>query len=176
MGKTIHKVIGQPSLEVLIQDYFEWRSKISEIEKFAQLISNKSLRNTKLVIPAFLLKAQVLEFKLKQAITVIDLELHLYLRKQGSDFKTNVRFYDNFSKMTLGPVIDAIKAYSPMFKKGFSVKLTKILKCRNKLTHNLLDAETSLKNIHAMATTGIDDIDHVVTELDRVMRGIKNQK
>lgn len=152
----------------------EWYKKISFIEH--QINSLEEIRDIPLIsISVFLLKAQYIEFQLKQLITSLD--QHIFFSSTSSLVKAQVRnpkkLEDDGVKM-LGQILKELKKYKGDLLITLVSYLADLNKARIKFTHKLYDPEGTIKQLHKEAENGINLANRTLQEIRNIEMELKN--
>jgi len=123
---------------------------------------------------AFLLKAQLVEFELKQLISSLDLHAHFTNQLWWKRKKARIPVQLDKQKLTLGGLKEEIKKYKFDFLKDLNAHLIKLVELRNEFVHALFNLG-SIKDLIVKSERGlrtakkvIEDIRKIDTYLERI--------
>lgn len=168
----------------------EWWVKISFLKN--QISKLEQLKNPVFVVAAFLLKCQIIEFELKQIISLLD--LHLYFQTESKHFKKRVRTPKDLDdlKLTLGNLVNVFNQFIRPSDPIVSIKLKddkkdsqkdilnelkdildKVVVKRNEFTHRLFSPGKDIQILIKEAESGIDDTNKALELFKELEKEIK---
>lgn len=179
--KTSKKDAASPKKESATTEYMRnytmysnWHKKIGFLEKEINTLG-KLDKYPIFVISAFLLKCQVIEFRLKQIILPLDLEIATSLRFMNSELKRRIRAPKDFEGDTLGKVVSVFCEFDGIVDEQVRSDTINLNNKRNQFTHHLFSPETDVNQIIKDARDSLVLADRVIFELQELNTKL-NQK
>lgn len=147
----------------------DWWGKVAFLKKQIEYLDK--LKNApSLAFASFLLKAQLIEFELKQLFSGLD--LHLAFNNHSKILKRKIKRPIDVNKWTLGKLKDEIKKYKGEFLNDLVVDLENFHSVRNKLIHHLFDPG-NIEDLVKEAKRGLISANKTIKELERVNEFLK---
>lgn len=147
--------------------YSNWHKKVGYLKKETESLG-KLGEHPILVISAFLLKCQVIEFELKQLISSLDLEIAINLRFMNSELKRKIRTPNNFEDYTLGKIVSTFCEFDGIVDEQLRRDVTNLNKKRNKFTHHLFSPETDVNQVIEDAKGSLALADKIISGLQKL--------
>lgn len=146
----------------------DWRCKMKFLEKQIKVLE-KLDKFPIMPISAFILKSQLIEFRLKQLLTSLDLYLALFdkIHHKVRKIRNITPKKINEMKWTFGRLIVEIKKHKISFLEELVNGLEKLKKIRNKFVHEIFDTG-SLDQLINEAENGLKLTSDVISEIDSV--------
>ncbi len=167
----INKLRNNKNIKSSKDKYIDWMVKIRTLQN--QIFEIEKVKNIPvLAISVFLLKTQLVEFKLKQLITSLDLYLNEINPLAILKKKTRTPKEFNDRKFTLGHLSEELRQFKAPFLRNLQNDISSLVKLRNKFIHNLFDPG-SIDSLKKEAGEGIELTNRVFEELDAVDKEIK---
>lgn len=143
----------------------DWFIKINFLRD--QIDSLSKVNSPIALIAAFLLKAQLIEFELKQLLFALDLH---YSENNSSNIlkkeKRVPRYFDD-KRYTLGRLIDEVNKYEGAFLEPLQKDLDGLNSLRVKFSHHLFQSESSLDDLINDAAKGLKVCDRLIIEFEK---------
>lgn len=118
-------------------------------------------------ITAFLLKAQLVEFELKQLISSLDLHAHFTHPFWWKRKKTRTPVQLDKQKLTLGGLKKEIEKYKFEFLKDLNAHLIKLVKLRNEFVHALFNLG-SINDLIINSERGLRSANKVIENIRKI--------
>lgn len=123
-------------------------------------------------VSGFLLKAQLVEFELKQLISSLD--LHMYFSNSSQILKKKTRTPKSLDDkiLTLGKLKDEIEKFDGDFLKDLKANLSNLVGLRNKFVHKLFNPG-SINEMIKNAESGLATANDVIKSIEDVNKFLK---
>lgn len=186
------KETNKPSTDEVVKQFVNWQVKIDFLKD--QILKLEKLTNFPIfAIAAFLLKCQIIEFELKQAIFSID--SHLYFQSKSQKFKRRVRTPKDLDNLTLGLLVGEVDKFIGPTDPAISINikdeknnsstntlgrlkgvLHQVVGKRNEFTHRLFSSGKDIKTLIKQAEDGISDVNKALELLKNIEQELKNDE
>jgi len=165
--KEIEELMKDKNFRAIV----DWRVKNDFLKK--QINTLGKLDNFPIIIVAvFLLKAQLIEFELKQLITSLD--LHLAFSNPDTDIRLKPRTPRDLDedKMTLGGLNKIIQRYEGKFLEKLQSNLGILVRLRNNFVHKLFNIGT-LKSMINASDKGLKLTNKIILDIENIEAYLK---
>jgi len=149
-----------------------WRFKVDFLKTEIEKLSYEK-KYPIFWIASFLLKAQVIEFELKQLFLPLDLEVAIGLRKSGSEIHRKIRLPDDFDRHTLNQTISSICEFRGMIDDALKTNLEELGKLRNSFAHHMFDNDKDIKQLLNDAKKGVAIVNKITEKLENLNNRLK---
>ncbi len=150
-------------------------NQVKPIDKLIQGVNNFSKNNDPLSqIALFIIKAQLVEFRIKELILGVDYFLEKSTNMHPIYRKRNSKKDEGVNKLTLGQVIKELENYEGKSNQGLCGELKKLKfnKNRIKFAHKLFEQNQDVNLLSREASTYSKDADKILTLIQDVWKDV----
>ena len=160
-----------------VEEFYAQFDKNKEIRKhIAEL--EKSGKDSSLLISAFLLKSQLIEFELWKLIQTLDYCIIINLSSSHSIVTRIERTSDYFRDKTLGHLVTLVKEFEGLVSDEFKDDLTHLNGLRNDFIHHSFSSKKTISDLREDAGEGLKVGDKILDEIysivDEIMSSDKD--